>query len=55
MEYLSHCFDKHKFDELNNMDAHMIRLVLHKFLTDNPTSKQSGCFFDVGTNAGSFV
>ena len=51
--HFSECFDKHCFDELNNIDVHMLRnsfsFYLNKFACDNPV------IFDVGTNAGSFI
>lgn len=46
------CYDKHDFKELNNLDVNMLYNVVefckNKFTRD-------GMFFDIGSNAGSFV
>ena len=47
------CFDKHNFEELNNIDIHMLRNAF--LFYKNKFSNTNGAFFDIGTNAGSFV
>ena len=48
------CFDKHNFNELNNLDYNILNHVVQQFkqydkITTDPV------FFDVGCNAGSFI
>jgi len=52
MEF-TQCFDKHNFEELNNIDVNVLynSLLFYK----NKFSNMDGVFFDIGTNAGSFV
>ena len=47
------CFDKNNFEELNNVDVNTLydSLLFYK----NKFSNMNGVFFDIGTNAGSFV
>lgn len=56
MEQLStlrRCFEKHSFHELNNIDKISLSQAVGKvLLKDRP---QHPVFFDVGTNAGSFI
>ena len=52
-EFFERCFDQHDFNELNDLDAHLIRFAIKLFTATN--KKQSPVLFDVGTNAGSFV
>lgn len=52
LEILNKCFEKHSFNELNNIDVNILYNILSVFksaLTENSV------IFDVGTNAGSFV
>jgi len=51
---LERCFDKHSFHELNNLDIYMFQSALD-FCIRNCNINPNGCFFDVGSNAGSFV
>jgi len=48
------CYDKHNFEELNDIDANVLRTAMHFFKGKYAIDKNS-VFFDVGTNAGSFV
>ena len=50
---LSQCFDKHNFEELNNIDVNILynAILFYK----NKYSNTNGVFFDIGSNAGSFV
>jgi FkbM family methyltransferase len=47
------CFDKHNFEELNNLDINMLfnAVLFYK----NNFSNTNGVFFDIGSNSGSFV
>lgn len=50
---LDQCFEKHPFEELNDIDFHMLQYAIcfciQKF------GYSGGVFFDVGANCGSFV
>jgi hypothetical protein len=50
---LEECFDKHNFEELNNIDTSMLSNAV-MFYQNNFTN-ENGAFFDVGSNAGSFI
>jgi len=52
-DFFEKCFDQHDFNELNDLDAHLIRFAIKLFMTTN--KKTNPVLFDVGTNAGSFV
>lgn len=47
------CFDKHNFEELNNIDVNMLYNAVSFY--KNKYSNTNGIFFDIGTNAGSFI
>lgn len=47
------CFDKHNFEELNNLDINILYDAL--FFYKNKFSNSNGPIFDIGCNAGSFV
>ena len=53
-DFFNRCFEKHNFNELNNIDVRMLYDVLQYHLKLFPESK-NGIIFDVGTNAGSFI
>lgn len=50
------CFDKHNFHELNNIDVDILYNAV-KFYKDNfiNNDNKDAVFFDVGSNAGSFL
>ena len=50
---LEECFDKHNFEELNNIDTSMLSNAV-MFYQNNFTN-ENGAFFDIGSNAGSFI
>lgn len=52
--FFERCFEKHGFDELNNIDVGILYHVLKYHFGIYPCETTS-VFFDVGTNAGSFV
>ena len=52
--FFNKCFEKHSFQELNNIDVNMLYNVMRYHLKLFPESK-NGIFFDVGTNGGSFI
>jgi FkbM family methyltransferase len=54
MNVFNHCFEKHSFGELNNIDVSLFQRVLY-FCTQNSNINPNGQFFDIGSNAGSFV
>ena len=49
------CFDKHSFNELNNIDIHTLNNALNFYKNKFPNTYGNGYFFDVGCNAGSFI
>jgi len=53
MNHFHECFDKHSFQELNTIDLSILSRAISFYTTryQNPNP----IFFDVGTNAGSFV
>lgn len=51
--FFSHCFDNHSFEELNNIDLDTLEKAF--LFYQNKFVNQNGIFFDVGTNAGSFI
>jgi len=53
MSHYDRCFEKHKFEELNNIDYDILNYAVGVF--KNLHKSQTGVFFDVGCNAGSFV
>ena len=52
------CFEKHSFEELNNIDyeihQHAMKYILNKFRMNKQTIETLH-IFDVGCNSGSFV
>jgi FkbM family methyltransferase len=48
------CFEKHDFNELNNLDYGILNYTLQYFKKHNK-GENTPVFFDVGCNAGSFV
>lgn len=52
--FFKQCFDKHDFQELSNIDVRMLHNVFMYHKQKFPIEKNS-VFFDVGTNAGSFL
>jgi len=52
------CFEKHSFDELNNIDVNVhlqsLKFIFNKFKINKKTIDTMS-FFDVGCNAGSFI
>lgn len=46
------CYDKHNFQELNNLDVKMLYNVVGFCKTK---FTENGVFFDIGSNAGSFI
>lgn len=52
--FFKKCFDKHDFQELSNIDVRMLYNVFMYHKNIFPIEKNS-VFFDVGTNAGSFL
>lgn len=53
-EFFKQCFDRHNFQELNNIDVRMLYNVFMHHKNLFPVKKNSN-YFDVGTNAGSFL
>jgi hypothetical protein len=51
--HFSQCFDKHNFEELNNLDVNILYEALLFYKNKFPNS--NGSIFDIGCNAGSFV
>ena len=49
------CFEKHNFDELNNMDFHMLNHAFQIFLNNYKLDDNKPVIFDVGSNCGSFI
>lgn len=54
MSAFENCFDKHSFTELNNLDESMFHVALD-FCIRKCNINANGHFFDIGSNAGSFV
>lgn len=54
MEKFKNCFDKHGFQELNDIDVPMLYKVF-KFFIDKYGITDDTVIFDIGCNAGSFV
>lgn len=52
--FFKQCFDRHDFQELNNIDVRMLYNVFTYHMRMFPPQNKS-VFFDVGTNAGSFL
>jgi len=52
--FFSSCFDKHSFQELNNIDKQLLFNAFNFYKSISNKNRDS-IFFDVGTNAGSFV
>ena len=50
---LNDCFEKHSFEELNNIDIDILYNGINFYL--NKYENINTNFFDIGTNAGSFV
>jgi len=54
--FFSNCFDKHSFQELNNIDIPVLFNAFNFYKSiSNKNKNTNSIFFDVGTNAGSFV
>ena len=54
MSVFEHCFEKHSFGELNDIDIQIFHRAID-FCIRNCNIDQNGHFFDIGSNAGSFV
>jgi hypothetical protein len=54
MSLYTNCFQKHSFEELNNIDESKLRTFMNIFLERHKLNENSN-IFDVGTNAGSFI
>ena len=52
---MERCFEKHSFQELNTIDFTMLQKILFHFATFKQSLDSQSVFFDVGTNAGSFI
>ena len=52
-QWFDKCFDKHDFNELNNLDYNILNNAIDFFKQTNQNN--NSIFFDVGCNAGSFV
>ena len=52
---MERCFEKHSFQELNDIDSNMLQNILLHFATFKKSLDTQSVFFDVGTNAGSFI
>lgn len=52
---MERCFEKHSFQELNDIDFRILQKVLFHFTNSKKTLNKESVFFDVGTNAGSFI
>ena len=53
ISHFSQCFDKHNFEELNDIDVNTLYNAIMFY--QNKFSNINGVFFDIGSNAGSFV
>lgn len=51
--FFQHCFEKHSFEELNNIDISLLYAAVQACISRYSPSE--GVFIDVGCNAGSFV
>ena len=52
---MERCFEKHSFQELNDIDFRILQKILFHFTTFRQSLNSESVFFDVGTNAGSFI
>lgn len=52
---MERCFEKHSFQELNNIDFTILQRIIFHFTTFRQSLTKDSVFFDVGTNAGSFI
>jgi hypothetical protein len=52
---MERCFEKHSFQELNTIDFTMLQQILFHFVNLKKSLNTQSVFFDVGTNAGSFI
>jgi FkbM family methyltransferase len=52
---MERCFEKYSFQELNTIDFKILQEVLFYFKTSKQSLHPESVFFDVGTNAGSFI
>lgn len=52
-DWFNNCFDKHNFNELNNLDYNILNYSINFFKKSK--GNDDSIFFDVGCNAGSFV
>jgi len=52
---MERCFEKHSFQELNDIDFKILQKILFHFATFRQSLNKESVFFDVGTNAGSFI
>jgi len=53
MDHFTNCFEKHSFEELNNIDTFYLHNVFEFYL--NKFNNRTSAIFDVGANCGSFV
>ena len=52
---MERCFETHSFQELNNIDFKILQNILFHFAKFRKSLNKESVFFDVGTNAGSFI
>jgi FkbM family methyltransferase len=52
---MERCFEKHSFQELNDIDIYILQKILFHFTNFRQSLNTESVFFDVGTNAGSFL
>jgi FkbM family methyltransferase len=52
---MERCFEKHSFQELNDIDFDILQNILFHFTNFKKSLNTESVFFDVGTNAGSFL
>ena len=53
MSSIEKCFEKHSFNELNNLDYDILHRAFNFYL--NKFNNKTSIIFDVGSNSGSFV
>jgi FkbM family methyltransferase len=53
-DFFKHCYEKHNFEELNNLDLEVFYKVLNFYFQRFHNDKDS-VFIDVGSNSGSFI
>ena len=52
---MERCFEKHSFQELNDIDFTILQKIVFNFTQFKKSLNTEFIFFDVGTNAGSFI